>query len=761
MTAGVSSHRVLLRAVLRRPAFIFAAAVFTLLIGLTALPLLRQPGYELATALGLALMLFGGLPAWACVSAARELDAPVQFSSLAGASLVLTLALPLPAVGIAVAASLLTTPCNPLAGLPLVLVIVPTAAFICAGVGLLAAVTAKRFRGFLGRYFLAVLAAAVVTVWPILAGPQVFAFNVFAGYFPGPIYDESLHLTSALLWARTEACLLACAAFAGAASQTGNDRKLRAVAALCLLAVLGIQLDSAQLGLRTTVADLDAALGGLRETAHFRIHHPRERGAREVEQLARDLEFRYAQDAAFLGVQAPQRIDVFYYRSAKEKQRWVGAAQTDFAKPWLHQFHLQLSGFPDPVAKHELAHVLAGGLGSKPFEVTAWAGLLPNPMIIEGLAVAADDRADELTLPEWAHALRALKLAPDLRRLLGPTGFFAAAPARAYTLSGAFLRYLVETYGREKLRVLYPHGDFVAAYGKSLDALVGEWEQANDAVPLDAHAMSVATRRFSQPSLFGRTCAREEALLREELEQVPAAEPARAIELAKRLRAIDPGDLGLLRDLAARLRDQGDRAGARSALTELLDSPVATSDQRAAARQALGSMDAEDGRLDVARLQFRELLLLQPDLATQRSAEVHLASFDTPVAVQPVLTYFAHPEREDALLNLRELSDAQPAFAPAKYLLGFRLTHADLSDHALAYLAPDSIEALRTLPATHDEALRLRARDHALLHACHAVADDASQLLHATPAAAAFFADWRARCEFEVGQGWKPLPPPD
>lgn len=752
--------RELLRMAIRRPAFIAAAAVFALLCALVAIPLVRQPGYELATALGLALAFFGGLPAYATVAAARAKGSS-SFAPMANVALLLTLGLPVPAVAISIAAALLTTPCNPLAGLLFVLIIVPTAAFICCGVGLLAALHAKRFRGFLGLYLLAVLASGVVTVWPLLAGPQVFAFNVFAGYFPGPIYDESLHVTSALLWSRTESVLLAMAAFGAAALQLRERRDLRFAAGVLLVAVLGIELASAPLGLRTREADIDAALGGVRETAHFRIHYPRERSAREIEQLARDLEFRYAQDAAFLGVGETQRIDAFYYRSAQEKQRWVGAAQTDFAKPWLHQFHLQLEGFPDPVAKHELAHVLAGSLGSKPFAVTAWAGLLPNPMIIEGVAVAASNRADELTLPEWAHAMRALHLAPDLRRLLGPGGFFTAAPARAYTLSGAFIRYLVEKYGNERLRVLYPHGDFQVAYGKSLDTLVGDFQAANDAVPLDAHAMTVATRRFSTPSLFGRTCAREEASLREQLDAVPAAEPARAIELAKRLRAIDPGDLGLLRDLASRLRDAGDRRGARAAVQALLDSPASTADQRAEARQLLGTMDAEDGEIESARLQFRQMLLLQPERAAQRAAEIHLASFDSPGATKTILGYFAHPSREDALLNLGELAEAQPAFAPAKYLLGFRLTQVQLAEHALEYLRPEELAALEPLVATHDEALRLRARDHALTHDCADIADDGQRVLHDTPAARAAFADWRDRCAFEVAQGWKRLPEPE
>ena len=58
---------------------------------------------------------------------------------------------------------------------------------------------------------------------------------------------------------------------------------------------------------------------------------------------------------------------------------------------------------------------------------------------------------------------------PDLRTLLGAAGFWTAAPARAYTAAGSFLRYLRETQGTERLQRLLAHGDFVAVYGRSLE----------------------------------------------------------------------------------------------------------------------------------------------------------------------------------------------------------------------------------------------------------------------------------------------------
>ena len=47
-------------------------------------------------------------------------------------------------------------------------------------------------------------------MWPLVRGPQVFAFNHFLGICPGPLYDEALRVTPAsLLWFRLETLLLA------------------------------------------------------------------------------------------------------------------------------------------------------------------------------------------------------------------------------------------------------------------------------------------------------------------------------------------------------------------------------------------------------------------------------------------------------------------------------------------------------------------------------------------------------------------------
>src|SRR5690606_17911523 len=127
---------------------------------------------------------------------------------------------------------------------------------------------------------------------------------------------------------------------------------------------------------------------------------------------------RIAELEAFFGTEA-RRPTVFLYRDREQKRRLVGAAGSQFAKPWLGQLHVDDRGFPHPVLKHELAHLVAGSIGRAPFGVTAvLGGIFPVQGLVEGAAVAADWPAGELTVHEEARAMRALGVAPSLERIL-------------------------------------------------------------------------------------------------------------------------------------------------------------------------------------------------------------------------------------------------------------------------------------------------------------------------------------------------------
>ena len=124
-------------------------------------------------------------------------------------------------------------------------------------------------------------------------------------------------------------------------------------------AVLLLEVNAPALGLRMTDATLRERLGGERQTEHFDFIYPRGMPREDVERRARDLEFRHAQLAGFLGGAPEGRIRVWLYRTDEEKQRLVGAGRTQYAKPWRLELHINGRDYPHPTLKHELAHVMA------------------------------------------------------------------------------------------------------------------------------------------------------------------------------------------------------------------------------------------------------------------------------------------------------------------------------------------------------------------------------------------------------------------
>src|SRR5262244_1271228 len=548
------------RELLRRPGGWVPALVIGVAGSLAVLlPLFELPGLELGLAVATLCTLLGG---WTGATGSEELrkiprpsvprmpspgPGTATAAAIGGATLVLWTASAVPFV-VAVVRAVLTTRCDPFAQAAFFPLLVLPAGFLAAAAGTFCRTAfPSRGRG-IALYVLLVLASVAWTVWPLVLGPQVFAFNFFVGMFPGPLYDEALRLPSSLLWFRLETVLWAvalgtcAAAIFPAPGLTHPRHRVRVLGTLLVLAVgiAALETNAVRLGFRSSDAAVRSALGGRTETEHAEILFPREKPPQEVERLRRDVEFRLAQLGHFFGA-PPATVRVVVFRSAEEKRRWVGAGGTQFAKPWLGSVYLNDAPFPHATLKHELAHVVAGAFGSGPFRVTSRWGI-PVMGVVEGVAVAADDPPGELSLHAWAAGMRRQGLMPDLQGILGPAGFWTAAPARAYTAAGSFLRFLRDTQGTERMQKLLAHGDFAGVYGRSLDTLVSEWERMLDGLPLDESAVNRAFARFRQPSLFRRPCAREVAALADEAKTLSSTNPSRALQLLRSCARLQPAE---------------------------------------------------------------------------------------------------------------------------------------------------------------------------------------------------------------------------
>jgi len=742
---------------------------------LLGLPLFGLPGLELGLAVSLLLTAVGG---WAGAGAADEvrkvprpsvprMASPGPVTAVArgvgAASLLLIAASAVPFLGAFLHAAL-GTRCSPFAQAAFYPLLVVPAAFLAASAGLLCRTAfAGRFPAIV-LYLLLFLASVAWTVWPLVRGPQVHAWNFFLGYFPGPLYDEALPLPAALWWFRLEtllwaALLAGCAAAvfpAPGPTHRMHQRRITLFLGLVAASILALEMKAVPLGIRSSDASVRAALGGRAETAHAELIFPREKSPEDVERLRRDVEFRLSQLEPFFGAPPPP-VRVYLFRSAEEKQRLVGAGATQFAKPWLQSVYLNDAPFPHPTLKHELAHVAAGPFGSGPFRVTSRAWLLPVMGVVEGAAVAAADPQGELSLHGWAAGMRRQGLLPDMRSLLGTTGFWGSAPARAYVAAGSFLRWLEETQGTARFQKLLAHGDFPASYGRSLEALIAEWQRMLDALPLDEGAVNRAFARFREPSLFRRACVREVADLLAEAKAGATAQPGLALRQLQRCAALQPDEPDHLLALATLLR----RLDRPAEAAEVLDRAAALAAGRPSleAQVALARADlawaADDTQTAGAALEQARSLHPGPDL--ERQAEVKRAALSDPRIAADIRAFFDTSSDELRLHQLERAQQRAPDSAVTSYLLGRRLLALNLPAEAAEALGKAVAGALPDVVAR--EAWRLLIAADYQAGDCAAVRADLGRMPDLATPLRGEVTEWQARCDFEGRSFNGPLVP--
>ncbi len=421
--------------------------------------------------------------------------------------------------------------------------------------------------------YLAYIGFLVLTCVPVVINlifhPPVFAYHATFGYFPGPIYDFVIPITSTLLIARAETLLWALLFLGLTVSLCEISRhtdlmpqlrwrKLfssltkRAWLYLLIVCLLGFQFYTGTLGIRPTRDDIAQKLGGFRETEHFEIFYARELET-EIENIVEDCEFQYAQLSAYLdpeGTELSRKVRAYIYASPGQKKQLIGAGSTSVEDPFGYGFHIHAQGFPHPVLKHELAHVLT--VPWSPLKVSLKIGLH------EGIAVAADWDEGKLTAHQWAKAMRKMEIAPPLSAIMG-IGFWGHAGSRSYLLAGSFVRFLVDTYGIEKFKGVFLTGNFVKHYGKDLQSLETEWIDFLAGVPLRDDDINYTAYRLKRRSAFEQVCTHEMAALRDTAWQAYYRKDfVTAVETFETMLSDEPDNLSTLRGLmysAYRMQD--------------------------------------------------------------------------------------------------------------------------------------------------------------------------------------------------------------
>lgn len=524
--------------------------------------------------------------------------------------------------------------------------------------------------------------------WRFAWQPPITGHQWFIGYFSGSIYDEALSLPPSLLWFRAANVLFSVSiVLAVEIAWRRRTRRPLLNHASGLLVALGLLLtvraSSFEHGITVRRSDAIETLGGHLQTEHFDIYYdPGSIPADRLHLVAEDHEYNYDQHVAWLGVDVVawrdgERIRSFIYPSRSVQKRLLGSRNTMVARPWTHELHIRWSSYAEGALPHEMAHIFSAAFGAGPLQLATSGGLIPNIGMLEGLAEAADWPDDELDPHIASAALRRLGKAPDLRVLFNPAGFWSQPSRRAYTLMGSFVRYLVDTYGIDKLKAAYGRGDFMAAYGRSTEDLITEWEGFIDEYPVSEHDQELAAYLYRRGSIFDRVCARTIGeLSRKASVAAGQGDTARARELWDEIAALEPGNPSHRLMLARAQDDDGDPEAAAETLAVLLGQDLSPA-QRASALELLGDLRWKLGTTASASDTYDEALAVTLPESSRRRLVVKRHGATAPSHVEAVARRYmlGDLDRAEAVYAAQRWAELAPDDPMPAYLVG-RLLYA-------------------------------------------------------------------------------------
>lgn len=761
----------LIRLTTTRPALVAAAFLTLAAIVMTQFPLVNDLGFEFAMALTPLAACTAGFMAIALLTgkqglSLRENHGPGRVFVLIEGTCLATLIPPLAVITVKSAASGF---CNPLEGVWFYLLLPGITALLASSTGIFCALASTRPRLlFVGLLF----ALLGVGVYRLLSQPAVFAYNPLIGYFPGPIYDEIVRITPTLLAARamdfTAAVAVLCGGYTLVEPVTWSlrPRRLlqrfdwpqeagaslaRVVCVLCCAVVCVAWFYRAPLGIAIDRAYIVKTLGGHKQTAHFDLYYDLNANtARHIELVALDHEYQLSRLTDFLKIAPPQgRIRSFIYATPEQKKRLMGAEDTSLERPGDDEMHLNDEPFPHPVLKHELAHVLASAFGNGLYGGSYKMGFH------EGMAVAADWDEGRLTAHQWSRAIRVLGLAPPMEQLTGTFGFWTAAPSRAYTLCGSFVRFLIDRYGVDRFKKAFPDGDVASAYRQPLPALVQQWEAFVDSIPLSDAELRVARQVFQTPSIFERTCPHEAAILTHEaLRAYGEQRYQSAIRLFEQVDSAQPGATPTLRGLLFSTYYARNYAYTDSLATAILRSPNPPVGLKVDALLILGDLAWKRDERIVAQERYRSALGQHASERTEREALVKLAVLDRPGIRRLIRDFLlADPDEGYKIRLVGAALRIDPEFAVGHYLVGRRLFQEESYRGAIPYF-------IRAYSLTLSDPL-LREENLRLLGLCYFYEknyDHASEVFKQIAGSADSSAkrtrmqEWVERCQWFAGR---------
>ena len=357
-------------------------------------------------------------------------------------------------------------------------------------------------------------------LWNLAWEPPIAGYSWTFGWFAGSIYDEALNIPFALVWYRAQCVLLVVGVLLGlewlwCRYTSRNSTMIPQFFVLFFAGYGAMRVFSTEFDVGHTQDSVQQILGASLETEHFVVYFdPNSIDEDQRYWLQEDLEFRYHELHTFFQRDVvawkQRKIGVYIYPNTEVQQRLMGARNTLVARPWTHQMHIRWT-FSSSSLAHEMAHLFTAEFASRPTFLSTAYGVIPNLGLIEGIAVAADWPADEVSPHDIAAALHKANLAPNLLVSLSPSGFWKQPAGKAYQTMGSFVRWLVDTHGIEKFTQVYALSNFKEVYGLDIIDLHRDWLEFITQLPITQDVQDFVEYRYNTKSIFEKMCARKVA----------------------------------------------------------------------------------------------------------------------------------------------------------------------------------------------------------------------------------------------------------
>ena len=378
------------------------------------------------------------------------------------------------------------------------------APIIGTAIGMLSFSIWRRFSYLI--FFAVIIIISSIPVFEIYFNPQIYFYNPIVGFFPGTIYDEGIEVDFKLISYRfLNLLFFGLLLYLVFRTIVSNSRTSLIVAwSFALSLPLAFILQSPQLGYSTTHSEIRKELSKTIITANCEIYYSPEISDTLIKVIALHHDFYYTQLEKYFDTKPEEKIKSLIFKSREQKKRLFGTANADVAKPWIPEIYLSEGNY-EKTLKHELAHCFASVFGSKIFKVADNF----NPVLIEGIASAADPEYDEFDLDYIASLAVRNDFKVNINDLFKSFNFFKQPSSLGYITAGSFIKYLVDEHGIESFKKLYTDLSFENHYGKSLNDLVNDyenWLRANTSS--DLNEKHRANYYFGRKSIFYKACPR-------------------------------------------------------------------------------------------------------------------------------------------------------------------------------------------------------------------------------------------------------------